>query len=55
MRRSVEGDGIEVGDAADLMRALGSGVPAGHGIAAWVAAMASGLCQLTATEVTFER
>ena len=36
VRRSVEGDGIEVGDVADLVRPFGSGVLAGHDIAAQV-------------------
>ena len=36
VRRSVEGDGIEVRDMADLVRALGAGVLTGHDIAAKV-------------------
>lgn len=36
MRRGVERDGIEVSDMADLMRALGTGVLAGHDIAAQI-------------------
>ncbi|MBQ0803624.1 MAG: hypothetical protein KBT65_01910 [Sulfitobacter sp.] len=36
MRRSVERDGIEVSDMADLMRALGTGILAGHDIAAQI-------------------
>ena len=36
VRRSVEGDGIEVRDMADLVRAFGTGVLTGHDIAAKV-------------------
>ena len=36
VRRSVEGDGIEVRDIADFVRPLGAGVLTGHDIAAQV-------------------